>query len=414
MKYAKDKGLVESNRVKIMEFAEWETKPPKTYEKRWFWIHTGTRTKSPEIITNKRKLHRYKKELDEIKSVKNVDNDRLFEIIKVPQAGGEYVRSAELNLPDFIRDVCGRPTEALTMFFGQKEPIFKAIRVASLDPEDNLLSQHPFTDEVTNFYDGVSLIEDRLVKKIKKKDGEFLTQPIKNPHATRYIHVDTGLTKDAAGFAMGHISGWTDIQRMIDGGKVVKEVAPLIWFDVVLRIIPPPGGEIPFASIRSLIYTLSDFGFNIGFVSLDSWQSRDFIQQVRDKGYEAEVVSIDKTTTPYDYLKSAFLEERLSMYSYPIVEKELCQLERIKTGKILKGRPVEKINHPKSGSKDVSDAMAGVVDAIETRGMNDIHDPLPVKDIDVPKSNAQLEVEAREAFDKGDFEKLYEMLGEDE
>jgi len=412
IKEVKQKGLEKKNRVKVMEFAEWQTRPPEAYEKKYFYVRTGTRTESPRIIKDRAKALKMRK------LAKRRQHDEKYEVIRVPLAGGEYLDAAEKDLPNFIRDVCGKPTEALTMFFGKREDIFDAIR----EPENGIAPEvcdHPFSDVATNFYDGVYLLKEKLCEKLEvvDKEGEVVEtkwRPHKNPAAQRFIHIDTGLTGDSAGIAMGHIAGWTEVTRLMEGGEVAHEKAPVIWFDLLLRVNPPPGGEIPFNGIRSLIYTLSGIGFKIKMISLDSFQSRDFIQIVERKGYTCELVSIDKTTTPYDRLRRAYIEDRISVYSYPPVEEELVALELIRTGKMRDGRPVEKVDHPPHGSKDVADGEAGVVDAIETYAAQMMPTAVAVMAKKKPESKADKEKKKVDYFDSGNWEKLQDMMREEE
>lgn len=172
----------------------------------------------------------------------------------------------------------------------------------------------------------------------------------------RVVHVDMAYSAegDALGLAMGHVQEVVEI----DGEK-----KPYITFDLLYRIKAPSGGEIFLGDIRRLIYSLrDDLGFRIKKVTYDGFQSQDSVQQLRKRRFETEVVSVDKQVLPYHDLREALYEDRIEFPPYltyinhgdaekvEIVVKELTELED--TGK--------KIDHPKLGSKDVTDAMAGV------------------------------------------------------
>jgi len=91
-----------------------------------------------------------------------------------------------------------------------------------------------------------------------------------------------------------------------------------------------------------------NFGLSAGiFVH----NSIDSIQTLKSAGFNAELFSIDRNPEAYYTLKSALLDSRLNFYFYPPLIEELQQLEE------LKGT---KIDHPRRGSKDVADAVAGV------------------------------------------------------
>jgi hypothetical protein len=106
-----------------------------------------------------------------------------------------------------------------------------------------------------------------------------------------------------------------------------------------------------------------DLGFRIYSVSMDGFQSTDSLQQFRKKKFMSDYLSVDKSTLPYEDLRDAIYERRIEFPPYvtqirfgdtetvEIAVKELMELQY--TGK--------KIDHPPQGSKDVADAMAGVV-----------------------------------------------------
>lgn len=84
--------------------------------------------------------------------------------------------------------------------------------------------------------------------------------------------------------------------------------------------------------------------------------SRDSLQIFRDKGYEADLLSVDKTTEPYDNLKRAILERRIKTNSNIILRDEILGLE--------KDEKTNKIDHGINTSKDISDSVAGVVQVL--------------------------------------------------
>lgn len=79
--------------------------------------------------------------------------------------------------------------------------------------------------------------------------------------------------------------------------------------------------------------------------------SVDSVQTLRSAGINADFLSIDRNPEAYYTMKAAILDKRLDYYNYKPFIEEAQSLEE------LKGK---KIDHPRSGSKDVSDAVAGV------------------------------------------------------
>lgn len=181
----------------------------------------------------------------------------------------------------------------------------------------------------------------------------------------RVVHLDLAVSGqgDALGLAMGHVAGIVDV----DG-----EEKPLIVFDLLMRIHAPSGGEIILGDVRRVIYRLArDLGYPIKLVTADGFSSVDTLQQMRKAKINADYLSVDKTKQPYEDLREAIYDERVLFPKYlsriregdtepiNIAYRELSQLSDVGM----------KIDHPSSGggSKDVADAMAGVVHVLMTQ-----------------------------------------------
>lgn len=173
------------------------------------------------------------------------------------------------------------------------------------------------------------------------KQGRFKDWFKCEDEENRYIHIDLGLKKDAAGLAMVCPNG-TD--------ETGEESKLKVKVDLMLQIKPPEGGEIRFSDIRQIVYSLELRGFNIAKVTLDSYQSVDSIQLFKDKGYEAEILSVDRTIEPYNTLKELLHTGRLDFYDFEPLKREYIGLE------LIRGK---KVDHNPMGSKDVCDAICG-------------------------------------------------------
>jgi hypothetical protein len=173
----------------------------------------------------------------------------------------------------------------------------------------------------------------------------------------RVAHVDIAFSADgdAAAIAVGHVREVVEI----DG-----EHKPYVVYDILARWRAAPGTEIMLGELRRFLYALrDDFGFNIKRVTMDGFQSTDTRQQLAKRRFESEHVSPDKSKLPYEDLREAIYEDRvefppLMVYLNPgdtdlveIAVKELTELTDVGL----------KIDHPHKGSKDVADAMAGVM-----------------------------------------------------
>ena len=98
---------------------------------------------------------------------------------------------------------------------------------------------------------------------------------------------------------------------------------------------------------------------NIKWVSFDGFQSADSIQILRQKGFVCGIRSMDRDTRAYEITKAALYDGRVRIPEHPKLLKELLSLEQdVKKCKI---------DHNVRGSKDISDALAGVVHGLTTR-----------------------------------------------
>jgi hypothetical protein len=154
---------------------------------------------------------------------------------------------------------------------------------------------------------------------------------------------------------MGTVTGFRSVSTM-EGSR---EMLPILWIDALLEIAPPKGGEIKLGKVRDIIHTLRKMGVNVRWGTFDQFQSRDSMQLLRQAGVSVGYQSIDINTMPYDFVKNALYEDRLSFPEHPKCQKELAGLER--------DTKKNKIDHPTKGSKDVSDALAGVVYGLTMR-----------------------------------------------
>lgn len=213
-----------------------------------------------------------------------------------------------------LRDIAAVPSQAVEPFFAFPNRI---------EENANLERENPTVDD--------------------KQFKDWFKAPDDDP---RVIHIDLGIDKkrgDACGLAMGTM---TDFKEF--GG----EYFPQIRMDLIMRITSPPGGEILISNVRQYIYELQRRGFNIKKVSFDGWQSTENIQELNRRKINAEILSVDKDTKAYESLKEAIYQGRLDYYPHRQFIDEAKALE------LVNG---EKVDHQPHNSKDVSDAVAGVV-----------------------------------------------------
>lgn len=318
--HMKKKLESEKENVFIVDEPVWNVRPPSEYSGKRFNLALGNKFLASQVL----------QDTDDIQLWKN----RGYKIIKVPI---EY-------RADFLDDI----DRALCDFAGiSSSEISKYISGSAVQEIINETLHNPFSrdivevgngaEDTTQYYDFFDL---------EKVPKDMMSRPL-------YIHMDMSISGDMTGIA----GIW------IKGKKIATEdvsQANDLFFSLAfsVSIKAPKGRQISFEKNRNFIYWLRDKGFKIKGVSTDSFQSTDTGQTLSAKGYNYQVISVDKVGSnhiciPYQYFRSTIYEKRLEMYRSNTLIDEIIDLERnINTGKI---------DHPDGGRKDVCDAVCGAI-----------------------------------------------------
>lgn len=336
------KELAEKGRTSIYVFDKrvWEVKDG--FSKEMFAVFLGDEARRPRILEIGEEDRLSKKDL------------ALVDYIPV-----DFRDDFEHDILTAIRDIAGHATLAKHPFIVDREAIVRAQR----------------TDWISFSRDRVDFKDTKL--SIHKK-GFY------KPHLPRFFHCDLALTGDSAGFAVGCVIGFKQCSQ-IDG---IKEMLPVIHIDALLEIAPPRGGEIMIGKVRELVHGLRRLGIQVRWGSFDQFQSRDSMQMLKQAGISVGYQSIDIGTGPYEFVKNAFYDGRLSIPAHPKCLRELASLE--------KDAKRQKIDHPPGGSKDVSDALAGVTYGLTMR--REIWAQYGIQAVQVPRS-VQTEID-RQKFQR--------------
>jgi hypothetical protein len=277
-----------NSKMFVREHATYEVVPQERFSGKKFRVAVGTETDMSRILEDG-----------------EPDPDGM-RVVEVPI---EYKESYEKDIDGSLRDISGVATVNLTPFITRRNKIVEAI-----DPNRT----HPYSEYIWEQDIPAKFKWEHLVTTMP--DGRKI--PKINPSAVRHIHLDLSKNNDKTGIAMSHISGYEEVTR----GETTETV-PKYVVDFVLAVKAPHGGEISQFKIRQLIYELSKAGFYIKSVSTDQYQSLGMQQALKEQGYSVETISVDKIG-PYDILKSALYEDRVSYYRYELLLKELRELQK--------------------------------------------------------------------------------------
>jgi len=341
--------------VFVREYATWDVHPAEKFSGKFFKVVVGNERVASRVISGE--------DSEEEQRYRDLD----LQIVSVPE---DYRNDFLADIDGALRDIAGVATDVISQYMNRTEKVYDS-------QDDTLLNPIGYEDGGEALESWVAntplpiqwhIVAKQYQRRLPGGYEEPAWRPKRHPGAVRYVHIDPSLTADSSGICIAHIAGWTEVVRRDAAGDEYNELAPRIETDLVLQVVPPPGDEIMLSDLRGIIYQFIEHGFQIGYVSLDSFQSVDTIQQLKKHGIEAEVVSVDRTSEPYDVLKAAMYEDRFRMSRHEIALREFRTLQRVPSGR---GRV--KIDHPKRnpdgspGSKDVADAVAGVVYSLTQR-----------------------------------------------
>jgi hypothetical protein len=130
--------------------------------------------------------------------------------------------------------------------------------------------------------------------------------------------------------------------------------------DAIRWWTPTKENNVDFTAVREYIVSLRQRGFDIKLVTFDRWESHDMMEYLNSVGMKSERLSVAKKH--YEDLAMVVAEERVvgpetwttdkHGNRINLIVQELLQLRIMKN---------DKIDHPRTGSKDLADATCGAV-----------------------------------------------------
>ena len=202
-------------------------------------------------------------------------------------------------------------------------------------------------DAVDAFFRSKALIEKAFsnYKLGVDKDGRFDDHFTPIDDTNYFIHVDLAQKHDHCAVALSHVDGWVTMKI----GDNYKEAAPKIVVDAVRFWTPTKDKSVDFEEVKDYIISLKQRGFNLKMVTFDRWNSHDLMQQLKAYGINCDILSVAKKH--YEDMSLCITEERVYGPKIQLLIEELLQLRIVK----------DKVDHPRKGSKDLSDAVCGAI-----------------------------------------------------
>ena len=227
------------------------------------------------------------------------------------------------KIEDFTIDFYTDPTDALSRF-------------ACMPP-----------DATDAFFKNRTVIEKAFSNPILNVDeyGRFDDHFKPDIDKLYFVHVDLAQKHDHCAVALSHVDNWVTMKI----GEKYKEAAPKIVVDAVRFWTPTASKSVDFTEVKDYIISLRQKGFNLKMVTFDRWNSHDMMQQLKAHGINTELLSVAKKH--YEDMSLCITEERVLGPHIQLLIDELLQLRIVK----------DKVDHPRKGSKDLSDAVCGAI-----------------------------------------------------
>jgi hypothetical protein len=270
-----------------------------------------------------------------------IDEEDRDNIIAVPV---EHRTAFDRDLIGSLRDIAGVAVAKTSRFLAE-DYIKKSFKLY----ESIYGGEQIFNRESVILYEN-SEVSDLL-------NYEFLRRL--NPFGPFAMHIDLAISNDSAGVAFGHAIGSKSVDHRLvfdsTTGKFIQEAKgtlPIYGIVGLLQVTPPKGGEIELHTLRSLITIVCDI-IPVYWLTMDRHQSAGTLQYFRQRRIESKILSVDLNPDPYSETKFGIKEGRIYTAKSSVLLGEMPHLDQDNT--------TGRIDHVDGKTKDVSDALAGVV-----------------------------------------------------
>ena len=258
----KMKAEGQDEKMLIVDEPQWVIKPEGTFSKETFPVAVGNRSLKSRVL---------KEDLSEEERKALIKQG--YEILDVPVS---LKQSFVIDVNTALMNLAGRSVVGAVSFFN-----FDMFSKCYIQDYHN-----PFTTDILT----IGLNDDLQIANF----FEINNIPPAVRAMPQFIHIDASLTGDKTGISSVGCSGLKETVQYSGAQEIYsQELTYKHIFSVDIQA--PQGTEISFEKTRQFIYFLKASGFNIRAVSLDGFQSADMKQMLLAQGYDASIVSLDKT-----------------------------------------------------------------------------------------------------------------------
>lgn len=335
------KKAIGNPKVKLIRLTLWKVKP-QNYGTERFLVFIGSNTLEPCVVESVQKINDYlvstaQPPLDEsITEVRDAYNllsqyDKMqFEW--VPQEFRErFNTTAMYKAMQDIVGVCVQPQGRL---FSSNIHYNKAV-------DNEGIGRAFLQSKFTISTDSPTSIEEYFNPQFN----------FPQPEKPRFLHIDQSTSSDRTGIACCYEKG-----KVLKGGVLVSDIE----VDFHIAIVPPEApAKIDISKTEQFVFWLArEKGVTFGKVTADTWGSTQFLQDFAKADIPSEVLSLDRTDTPYLMYTELYYQERI--HHRDDNDDELGNL-RVELFGLIHDRSKGKVTHQEEVSgKDRVDGVAGV------------------------------------------------------
>lgn len=330
------------NTEKVYRYAAYQIKKHTLrLSDKWFKVAYGLKNAAPFILEG---LYNEAGAPIEEQGVRHETEPQGANTILVPI---DYLDAFKRNCTTNLQSICGISTGRTHRLFPSTVELERAVTSGVADG----LVDPCRSESIPLSMEDDAKLHDSLnhAAFVTRRLGTF--GPIRDPGALRFGHIDLA-TATQAGLAISHIAGRHLVKGVYqkDTGAVADEYRLIVEYDFILSIVAGKNKPISLEKIQQFFMWLRDeCGFKFGLVTADTYQSVMPLQMLESRGFECKVLSLDRTKGPYYMWRDAYIENRIRMYRQKTMMREAENLLDLE----------DKIDHPATGSKDITDACAG-------------------------------------------------------
>jgi len=260
----------------------------------------------------------------------------------------EFLADFKRHAKVALQSVSGISTGGSNRFFSSPLDIERCIDLAEhdgvVDPaRPGVKSMSISSEDDLNIWDYLD-----VNKFLTKRQSRV--EPKRHPNMARFAHLDLA-TQTMAGLAVCHLVSSRLVEGLVDlKGNPLSEYRLIVEYDFILTITAGRTKPISLEKIQNFFIWLTNrCGYRFGLITADQYQSAMPLQMLESRDFKVALLSVDRDKKVYHSWRQAFEELRLRPYRQ---DQMIQEAERLVDGD-------KKIDHPKDGSKDTSDAAAG-------------------------------------------------------